>query len=264
MSRFCCWRHCCRWSAAELFPDVTWSRVADVTCDDVERWSVADRAGGRSDVGGRRAGATGRRRNLGDADECARGRDTVRQAAWGPRDALKPPTAARRRLPRTSVRLTAGRPTAAVHATNWNDRAVERSARCAALQACLSADITSTWTPPRRGLSAAISTTWTPARWGPSTSPRWYDAVCQASARRLPQSERLCSGQRYDIERPPGRCYVICIILLVKSSVFQGSGVERPSTLSLGLTSLVPYVAVTDKFKRWIPYFALALINEVN
>ena len=147
-------------STAELLLDVTWSSGTDVTCDDVWVRSVetvdlcdSSRAGGRNDVGGRRIGVAGRRRHLGDTDESACGRDAVRQAAWCPRDTVEPSTATRRRLPRTSVRVAAGRATA-VHASDRNDRALERSPCCFALQACLSAAITAAvWTPPLRGTS---------------------------------------------------------------------------------------------------------------
>ena len=142
-----------------------WSRAADVTVtrDDVGVSSVetvdvsdAGRAGGRDDVGGRPVGGASQRRDPGDTDECAGGRDAVRQAARGPRHAVKSPTAARRRLPRTSVRVATGRP-AAVHAADRYDRALERSQGCSALQASLSAAVAcATWTLPHRP-------TWTPS-----------------------------------------------------------------------------------------------------
>jgi len=152
----------------------------------VDLWD-AGHTGGHVDVGGRRLGVGGRRRHLGDADECPSSRDAVWEAAWGARDVVQPSSAARRRLPRTPVRVTTWRP-AAVHAADRYDRALERRPRCTELQTGLPAAM-ATATGPRR------------PRRGTSTPSCRYDSICRAAARRLSQSERLRPGERYDLRR---------------------------------------------------------------
>ena len=179
-----------RRSTAELLPDVTSRPRGVVARDDVGARSVD--AGRRGRVGGRRARVAGRRRHLGDADERACGRDAVRQAARRARDAVQPATGARRRVSRAAVRVTSRR-TAALHAADRNDRALERRPGCAAIPTRLST---------AAAAAADTAAAWTTSLRRASTSPSRYHSISRAPARRLPQPERLRPGQRCGLQRP--------------------------------------------------------------